>query len=102
MACGTPVIASDLRVLREVGGDAAVYCRVADIEQWAATVNLLLQEKDSNPANWNLRRARALARASQFTWSKFAASMSQLYSELPSVDFGNLSRVHALSPNGNS
>ena len=25
MACGTPVLASDLPVLREVGGDAAVY-----------------------------------------------------------------------------
>ncbi|HMK29579.1 MAG TPA: glycosyltransferase, partial [Terriglobales bacterium] len=31
MACGTPVLASDIPPLREVGGDAADYCPVADV-----------------------------------------------------------------------
>ena len=34
MACGCQVIASDLPVLREVGGTAAAYCAVGDIQGW--------------------------------------------------------------------
>src|SRR5204863_273063 len=36
MACGTPVVASDLAALREVGGDAVRYCPVGE----AASVSL--------------------------------------------------------------
>ena len=38
MACGCQVIASDLPVLREVGGTAATYCAVGDIEGWKNAV----------------------------------------------------------------
>ena len=34
MACGTPVVATDLPVLREVGGDAAVYAALGDVDGW--------------------------------------------------------------------
>src|SRR5207249_12326989 len=34
MACGCPVVASDLPVLREVAASSAVYCRVADVSHW--------------------------------------------------------------------
>ena len=37
MACGAPVIASDLAVLREVGGEAARFCPVGDVEAWRAS-----------------------------------------------------------------
>ena len=36
LACGTPVVASDIAALREVGGYAAVYCPLDDIEAWTA------------------------------------------------------------------
>ena len=35
LACGTPVLASDLAVLREVGGEAAVYRAVGDVPAWS-------------------------------------------------------------------
>jgi glycosyltransferase involved in cell wall biosynthesis len=38
LSCGAPVIASDLPVLREVGGDAADYCPVNALESWKQTV----------------------------------------------------------------
>ena len=34
LACGTPVVASDIEALREVGGFAASYCPVEGIEDW--------------------------------------------------------------------
>jgi glycosyltransferase involved in cell wall biosynthesis len=48
LACGTPFVASDLQVLREVGGIAAEYCPVADLQTWASTVLSLLDEH-ANP-----------------------------------------------------
>jgi len=34
IACGAIVVASDIRVLREIGGDATVFAPVANIEAW--------------------------------------------------------------------
>src|SRR6185295_12028848 len=50
MACGTPVIASDLQVLREVGGEAAEYCAVGDIDSWAHAITRLLKERKDQDA----------------------------------------------------
>ena len=36
LACGIPVIASDVEALREVGGFAATYCPVEDVAAWRA------------------------------------------------------------------
>ncbi len=41
LACGTPVVASDLPVLREVAAAAASYAPVANVAAWAATVTEL-------------------------------------------------------------
>ena len=38
LACGTPVVASDLTSTREAGGPAAEYCPVADLSAWVDTV----------------------------------------------------------------
>ncbi len=38
MACGTPVLASDIPVLREVGADAAVFIPATDMRQWGETI----------------------------------------------------------------
>src|SRR5262249_36280105 len=35
LACGAPVVASDIPTLREAGGTAAVYCPVGDVPAWA-------------------------------------------------------------------
>ena len=47
LACGSLVVASDIPVLREVGGAATVYCATGDVSQWSATVCRLLSEISS-------------------------------------------------------
>ena len=82
MACGTPVVASDLNVLREVGGDAAVYCPVADVDAWSEAVIALLEERQNESQLWELRQSEGLAQATKFTWSAYASRMVELYREL--------------------
>ncbi len=77
MACGTPVIATDLAVLREVGGDAAVYCALGDVASWRDAVLGLL-----DPAARASRRTTSIERAGAFSWATAAASMAALYQEV--------------------
>lgn len=82
LACGTPVVASRLPVLQEVGGDAVEYCRVGDVAQWAARMVALARERREQPARWLARRQEGLARARQFSWSTFAATLARVYDEV--------------------
>jgi glycosyltransferase involved in cell wall biosynthesis len=82
MACGTVVVATDLPVLREVGGDAGIYCGLADVGAWRDTVVALLEERSSDPRAWGLRVDRGLAQAKRFTWEANARQMCIIYREL--------------------
>jgi glycosyltransferase involved in cell wall biosynthesis len=82
MACGTPVVASDLPVLREVGGDAALYCPVEDIGAWAATVNGLLHEELEGNHSRSNRVEASRAQAAQYSWAEHTRRMVALYQEL--------------------
>jgi glycosyltransferase involved in cell wall biosynthesis len=83
LACATPVVASDLPVLREVGGDDAVaYCPVGDVSAWAAAAARLLRERAQNPQTFAARRAAAAARAARFTRHEHAARTVALYREV--------------------
>lgn len=44
MACGCPVIASDIPVLREVAGDAALFAKVGDSESFCKTIKRLVKD----------------------------------------------------------
>lgn len=67
MACGTPVICSDLDVLREVGGDIPTYVSVDDADAWAAALaHTMTHARDA------ARRARGIAHAQSFTWDRTA------------------------------
>jgi len=72
LACGCPVLASDLAPLREAGGSAAEYCPVADIDAWSETAIRLLREREMSPETWELRRVNARRHAQGYTWTENA------------------------------
>ena len=66
MASGTPVVATDLAVLREVGGRAAEYCGLSDTDAWTTTVCALAAERREQPRAWATRRINCIRRAGRF------------------------------------
>jgi glycosyltransferase involved in cell wall biosynthesis len=82
MACGTPVVASDLPVLREVGATATVYRPVDDVPAWRDEVLRLLAEREDAPDRWAERRAAGLKQAERFTWAEYARKMVDVYQEV--------------------
>ncbi len=82
MACGTPVVASDLPVLREVGGSSITYAPAGDVEHWVRMIGELLTERATSPEAWERRRQAAAVRAARFTWEAYAERMAQLYAEV--------------------
>ncbi len=67
MACGKPVICSDIPVLREVGGTVPTYVPVDDVD---ALTNAFIESK-ALAKNGELV-ARGVMRAKQFTWDATA------------------------------
>jgi len=82
MACGTPIVCSDLTVLREVGGDAAEYCDPDDAAEWSTRIDALLAERDRSPAQWGARQQAGIGRASEFTWQRYASDMHDVYASV--------------------
>jgi glycosyltransferase involved in cell wall biosynthesis len=78
MACGTPVIASDIAALREVGGSAALYCPRGDVDCWVDALAQLQREQADEHARAR-RRSECLSAAARFDWRRYAAQMSDLY-----------------------
>lgn len=79
MACGTPVIASDIPAHREVAQGAAVYADPDDPAAWAHAMDRLANDEDE-------RRARArmgLERASAFDWTRTAEIVRGVLSAEP-------------------
>lgn len=77
LACGAIIVASDIPVLREVGGSATVYCPVGDVSAWVKTVDKLLIEPSFAPEQ-NFR----LAQAQKYSWSTHAQTIAQAYLQL--------------------
>jgi glycosyltransferase involved in cell wall biosynthesis len=82
LACGTPVVASDIAALREVGGTAAEYAEVDDVDWWDATIRRLVAERDAQPDRWRARREAGIGRAADFSWSRYASEIVELYHRL--------------------
>lgn len=77
LASGGLVVASDLPALREVGGEAVVYCPVGDVPAWAGVVERLLVTPWEAPG----REAR-LAQARRFSWAAHAWTILDAYRRL--------------------
>ena len=77
LACGAIITVSDIPVLREVGGSAAVYCPVGDVSTWVKTVEHLLESPSCAPER-NFR----LAHAQKYSWSAHAQTIAKAYLQL--------------------
>ena len=82
MACGAPLLVSDLPVLREVAGDAAVYRPVGDVPAWVEAALSLLDERSHRPDALRGRRDAGLARSATFRWETHADRLVDLYREV--------------------
>lgn len=68
MEQGVPVIASDLPVIREVGGDAVIYCDPVNPKSWIFAIKNLMDHKDFGRD----LVASGKARAKEFSWERCA------------------------------
>ena len=94
LACGTPVVSSDIPALREAGGSGAIYCRVGDLDAWTAAVGTLLRERQGGGNDWVARRNRALGHGRRFTLAAHALGMTRVYRDvLPEAFDWPLARV---------
>lgn len=82
LSCGTPVVASDIPALREVGAEAVTYCAVGDVDGWSRTIAALLDERAERPADWARRREQGIRHADAFSWSTYAGEIAALYARM--------------------
>ena len=82
LASGLAMLASDLPVLREVGGRATTYRAAGDVEAWTEAATALLQERREDHARRDARRAEGLTHARRFSWEEYARRMVSIYREL--------------------
>jgi glycosyltransferase involved in cell wall biosynthesis len=78
MACGTPVVSSNLSSLPEVVGEAGLLVDSHNIEAFQEAVAKVLEDGDLAE---NLRK-RGLEHASKFTWKTTARQTLQVYEDL--------------------
>lgn len=79
LACGTPVVASDIPALREVAGDAVRYVPPGDPLALAQAVGELIDQQRNDPTRWAARREAGIVRARRFSWAAGAARMAEIY-----------------------
>jgi glycosyltransferase involved in cell wall biosynthesis len=75
LACGCPVIASDIPVLREVGGPVAAYCPLADVDAWKDTAVRIISDQNGRERH----REPGPTYASRFSWEENARQTAAIY-----------------------
>jgi glycosyltransferase involved in cell wall biosynthesis len=82
LASGTPVVASDLPALREVGGTVVKYCGLGKIDGWSEAVLALAAERLERPRAWRARSIEGVRWAERFSSREYASGNLALYREL--------------------
>jgi len=77
MSLGTPVVASDIPIFREIGGEAALYAPATDPTAVAGEIRRL-----EDPAEWAARSAASRAQAARFSWEHSAETLLATLEEL--------------------
>jgi glycosyltransferase involved in cell wall biosynthesis len=78
MACGCPVLASDISSLRERCGDSAQYCNPEDINDIAEKIIRLINDQ-------NLQKSlvgKGLIRSQEMTWERCANKTIEIFNLL--------------------
>jgi glycosyltransferase involved in cell wall biosynthesis len=78
MACGTPVVTSNLSSLPEVAGDAGLTVDPTDLD---AIIDSLQRLVDDEALRASLIE-KGLSRAREFTWERSAAQLHEIYTRM--------------------
>ena len=68
MACGCPVIASDIEPIKEVGGESVIFFKVGDAEDLAEKIKKVLENQELK----NQMIQKGLENIKKFSWQKCA------------------------------
>lgn len=82
MACGTPVITSNISSMLEIGGKAAVYASPEDVENIRGQLNILLADTDYR----KIVITDGLKHAAKFSWKKCAEETFGVYKKLVNLN----------------
>lgn len=82
LACGVPLLASDIPAFREVAGAAAAFRPVGDLAGWTEAVLAVLDEPLRAPDARQARRDAGLARARLYSWATHADHLVSIYREV--------------------
>ena len=76
VACGTPVVATDIAVLREVGVEGTHFCPPSNMDDWVATVNRLLASRERVSTTGRQRLV------SNYSWRAHASTIVEAYTRV--------------------
>ena len=81
MACGTPVVTSNVSSLPEVAGDAALMVDPYDVEAIANAIQTILDDSEMK----NTLIERGFKQAERFTWENSAKHLRKIYTDVLSL-----------------
>lgn len=70
MACGTPVLCSDIPPLRETIGEGGLLLPLDNVDAWVEALIVLWKQDEE----WRIWQERALSRARAYSWQQTAAA----------------------------
>ena len=73
LACGAPVLASDIPVLHEVGFEGVRFCSLTEPSEWTRAISEL-RATDARPSSETRARVRA-----RYTWQAQARIIGEAY-----------------------
>jgi glycosyltransferase involved in cell wall biosynthesis len=85
MACGTPIVCSDIPVLRELADGVAIFCEPDSADSFCQGMIEALTP--------DLRVQRGIERAHQFSWSKAGDETVAIYERVLAGRFSNRSEI---------